>query len=81
MLCVGRNKLDEVWREREKKIHRDLAENQTRDLPITGQALLPLSHWTHSREAKATVYNSHARGLSQLQLSLSLSLSLTVIYF
>ena len=46
---------DVSFGERERKIHRDPTGNWTQDLPITRQTLLPLSHWTHSRGAKASL--------------------------
>ena len=40
--------IDVSFGERGRKIHRDPAGNQTRDLPITSQTLLPMSHWTQA---------------------------------
>ena len=46
-----------TWRKglvRERKIHKDPAGNWTRN-SITSSTLLPLSHWTHSRGAEASL--------------------------
>ena len=54
-LCVARNKLDVSFGERERKVHRDPAENRTQDLLNTSWILLPLSHWTHGRGVEASL--------------------------
>ena len=81
-LCVGCNKLDISFGERERKIYRDPPGNCTQDLPITNSTLLSLSHWTHGRAAEASLLiTSRPRGLSQLQLSFSLTQLNALPYF
>ena len=56
MFIKGNKRTPDVsFGERERKIHRDPAGNPSRNLLTTSQTLLPLSHWTHGRGAKASL--------------------------
>ena len=62
-----------LWREKEKYTGIQLGIKPGTFL-LLSWTLLPLTHWSHGRGAEASLHNSYARGLSQLQPSLSLSL-------
>ena len=57
--------------ERERKLHRAPAGNQTLEVPITSWTLLPLRHWTHSRGVLTTAMLEASANSSCLSLSLS----------
>ena len=60
MFSKGNKRTPDVsFGKRERKIHSDPAGNQTWDLLITSQMLLPLSHWTNGRGAEVkSAYNT-----------------------
>ena len=74
VLC-RQEQLDVSFGERKKENHRDPAGNQTRDLPITSQTLLPPSHLTHGRGAEASLHITAMLEASADSSCLSLSLS------
>ena len=76
VLC-RQEQLDVSFGERERKSHRDPAGNWTWELPITSPMLLPQSHWSHGRGAKASLHITAMLEASADSSCLSLSLPLS----